>query len=167
MAKDQRPYAVICLWEYTPPKKKNEPYKKLWKLVECYGVDQDGYACTESKHASGDRHSYDQWMSRKCWYDEKTKKLVYTCPADQDAGDYDWDSIMGRAVTVWSVESGVRLARLNPPEWVPWLGSSFTEELAKLKHWFSFLEDGHTLYLGTARAAEKMLWPKEQPQSGV
>jgi hypothetical protein len=107
----------------------------LWKLVECFGVDDNGYAATPSARAGSGRHSYDSW--------------VYRPVGDPEAPDYD--PIMGRAVTVWEPAGGVRLAVLHPPEWVPWLGVEFYDGLRKLPNWFAFLEGGGTLYRETAR----------------
>jgi hypothetical protein len=63
---------------------------------------------------------------------------------------------MGRAVTAWNIESGVSLIDLNPVEWADFLSIGFIEELRKLSNWTTFLEGGHTLYLGTAREAAKL-----------
>jgi hypothetical protein len=172
---DQRPYAVICLWEYVPPDRKKAGWRdaRIWKLVEAFGVDDNGYCCTESKHASSGRHSYEDWISRDVWYDKATKTVHTTCPEGMDEDDADRDSIPGRVVTGWGVESGVWLAAFNPPGdkkdlyGPPWLSIEFASELKKLSNWFRFIQDGGTLYFGTARAAEKLLWPKEQPQTDV
>lgn len=168
-----RPHAFFCLWEYVPPNKKKDGWRdaRIWKLVECYGVDDTGYACTESKHASDNRYSYNDWISRKVWYDKKTKVLHTTCPAGMDEDDCDRDSTPGRVVTGWSVDGGTWLAAFVAPSdegdiYGPvWLSMHFAEELKKLKNWYSFIQDGYTLYMGTARAVEKILWPAEQPQS--
>jgi hypothetical protein len=172
--KETRPYAYICLWEYVPPpeKRKDDIGKKRWKLIECYGVDDCGYACTESKHASGDRHSYDKWSTCRVWWDEKNEKILYSPPegvvvGDDDEDDEDRDCRPGTAVTIWSFEGGTHLAVFNPPNRVPWLNPMFSDELKKLKNWYTFLEDGYTLYAGTARAVERMLWPKKQPQTDI
>ena len=73
-----KPSAFFCLWEYVPPDKDKAGWHhaKIWNLVECYGVDMDGYACTESKYASDDRHSYDNWINQNIWYDEKLKLYI-------------------------------------------------------------------------------------------
>lgn len=168
--KKPRPYAIICLWEYVAPDKNKPGWRdsQCWKLVDTYGVDDDGYACTESKFANSGRHSYDDWTTQMVWYDKATKTVHTTCPEGMDQDDGDRDSIPGRVVTGWSVQSGPWLAVFNPPDdHPPWLNYSFGEELKKQKNWYSLIQDGYTLWAGTARAAEKMLWPKEQPQSGV
>ena len=155
MVQDVKPFAILCLWEYDGT---NE--RKPWKFVEVYGVDQDGYACTKSQHASGDRHSYLKWMHKKIWYDKATKQWSDTVIGDED--DNDWKPIPGRAVTVWTTEGGVRLAALNPPSQIPWLSESFCEELIKNHSWYSLLQDGHTLYMGTARRVEDLLEQLQQ-----
>lgn len=166
----ERPSAVICLWEVdetllTRDKDGFFPdsFGKLWKLVETYGVDSDGYAATPSKHASNDRHSYQPWLSRKCWYDRTANKVVYECPPTQDVHDCDWENIPGRVVTGWTMESGVFLAGFNPPGGHHrWLGLDFFKVLKQSELWTSFITDGHTLFLGTARAAEKTMFkPKK------
>jgi hypothetical protein len=48
---------------------------------------------------------------------------------------------------------------LNPPENVCWIALDFWRKLKELPDWFSFLEDGYTLYAGTAREVEKYLDP--------
>ncbi len=160
----ERPHAVLCLWEVirdllvkNDKGFYNDSTGRMWRLVETYGVDQDGYACTESKHASGDRHSYQEWMNRKCWYDKAQKKVVYECPQGQDEDDSEWEPIPGRVVTGWSIESGVFLAAFSPPGDNPWLGTDFLKVIKKSDRWVQFIQDGHTLYLGTARAVEKLL----------
>lgn len=138
---------VMCFWKYTPPKNPKEPYRKLWKLMESVQIDDDGYFLTNPKsfEAFNSRHPWEAWTSKK----------VYR---NKDKEDYHYESIMGRAITIWYVESGVGLLNFNPPEWVPWVSISFLDELKKLPNWSSFLEDGHTLYLGTAREAKKHLY---------
>lgn len=167
-----RPHAIFCLWEVirdllvkNDEGFYNDSYGKLWRLVETYGVDQDGYAIGQTKHASGGRHSFQDWMNRKCWYDKATKKVVYECPEGQDEDDNDWEGITGRVVTGWSMESGVFLAAFNPPGEHRWLGMDFLKVVQTSDRWAQFIHDGHTLYLGTARAAEKLLWPVIPPKA--
>lgn len=133
----RKPNAVICLWKWIGTGR-SKVYENKWELVESYGTDDDGYCITPSKHAVNERHTWIGWTHKK-------------------KGD-DWEqSIMGRAVTVWNIESGVGLIELHPAEWADLLSISFVEELRKLSNWASFLEGGHTLYLGTAREAEKFM----------
>ncbi len=148
-----KPDAFICLWEYVP-KKTIVDHRQRWRLVECYGVDDSGYAVTPNIHASNDRYSYMQFMNRKCWYDPKKKKEVFEIPEGVDPSDHQWSPIMGRAVTTWDMASGVTLAELHPPEWVEWLSIQFVSELKKLSNWHVFIEKGYDLYLGTVKAVK-------------
>lgn len=150
MSDKPRPFAVYCLWEYDATAE-----RKPWKFVEAYGVDQDGYACTESKHASGDRHSYSEWMNQKIWYNEKTKEWSDTKVGDED--DHDWRPIAGRVVTVWTTEGGVGLAAFNPPSELAWLSDQFATQLVKQRKWYELLSEGYALYMGTARKVEDLL----------
>lgn len=150
------PYAFVCLWEYKPDERKTT-LPKLWHLVECFGVDQDGYACTKTKYAKGGRQPWQNWMNKKVWYDKEAKQVVDSPPTPADEEDFDYRPISGRAVTVWSTESGVSLAEFMPPVEVDWLADSFYKKLKKSKKWYEFIEDGYTLYGGTARAVEKFI----------
>ena len=141
-----RPYAIVSLWEFRVPQNNMDTSKsRRWFCLETYGVDQDGYACTPSKFASKDRHSFDNFMFKEPTKEEEEKFI-------------DREPIMGRAVTTWTMESGVSLAAFHPPEWTSWLSVQFIEELRKLSNWCSFLEDGYTLWAGTARHAEKIFF---------
>lgn len=75
-------------------------------------------------------------------------------------GDDNPTEIMGRAVTIWDMESGVRLNNWHPPEWVPWLAPSFTEEVRKARNWFLFVGGGHDLYFQTAEEVAKLIGGK-------
>lgn len=134
---DTKLYGVVCYWEYDPKKRQIEP-RQGWKLCESYPVDMDGYPLITPSTGGGDRHEWDKWLFAR------------------DEYGYNSDPIMGRAVTLWCM-CGVSLMGLNPPEWCKWLGIGFTEELKKLPNWFTFLEDGHSLYLGTQNAARKVI----------
>lgn len=149
MAKKKHVHGVVCYWEWIPGKR--EAYVKRWKLVEAYGIDMDGYPLTTPKNSPGrsDRQEWDNWMNERY------------VPKGNDEEDYDMRPIMGRAVTFWSVEGGVSLGDIHPPKWIDMLSIQFVSELKKTKNWHAMLEDGHTLYLGTARAAEKILFGEE------
>lgn len=153
-----RPYAVICLWEYVPKNKDKPRIERRWKLVEAYGIDQDGYACTPSKYASNDRHSHHEFMNAKVWCSKETDTWSESPPpSENDAYDYDWRPRMGRAVTVWNMVGGTSLVDLHPPEWTEWLSSQFYSELKTIPNWHALLEGGYTLYSGTANEVNK-LW---------
>lgn len=134
---NQKLYGVICYWEYDSKKHKTKP-SQGWQLKETFPVDMDGYPLVTPSTGGGDRHEWDKWL--------------YT----RDEDDYDADPIMGRAVTLWCM-CGVSLMGFNPPEYCKWLSVQFYEELRKLSNWHSFLEDGHSLYLGTQEAARKVI----------
>lgn len=125
---DKRLYGVICYWEYSE--------KHKWQLKETFPVDMDGYPLVTPSTGGGDRHEWDKWLFTR--------------------DDYDPDPIMGRAVTLWCM-CGVSLMGFNPPEYCKWLSAQFYDELKKLNNWYSFLEDGYSLYLGTQNAARKVI----------
>lgn len=141
--KDERPDAVVCFWEWC----KTKDSRETWKLVETYGMDQDGYAMTPSVHASKDRHSYNGWM------------LKYP---DDDDSYAEPEPIMGRAVTCWDIESGVSLVRIHPPKWIPFLSCGFYEQIIKKNAWLNLIEGSHELLFGTARAAEDLMFKDEE-----
>jgi hypothetical protein len=128
----ERPYGIICYWKYEP----DEKSRKLWVLAESYPIDMDGYALGPTSTGGG-RNEWDKWM---CKYDEDEP-----------------EQIKGRAVTCWSF-SGVSLMRFHPPEWCPWLSGRAYEELCKMENWYSLLERGYDLYLGTIEAAKKIMF---------
>lgn len=168
-----RPHAIFCLWEIVrdllvknDQGHYNNSNGKLWRLVETYGVDKDGYALGETQHASSDRRSYSEWMSRKYWHDKEEKKS-YTLPEGIDEEDHGREEIPGRVTTGWSIGSGISLIAFNPPGDTPWLNVDFLEVLKKSDRWAQFIKDGHTLYLGTAFAAEKLLWPIIPPKQKI
>ena len=140
---------VVCYWEYQESKERRE----LWKLVESFPVDMDGYPLI--KTSTGRDNDCDMlWLN--------TKIHPY-----HGSEDYEWEPIMGRAVTAWWLESGVQVRDLHPPAWVSWLSVSFIEELKKLPNWWQFLECGHDLYLGTARAAQEIIFAKPKMSSCI
>lgn len=152
------PHAIYCLWEIDKTKTQHsETHGKLWKLTETYGVDQDGYPNTPTVHATGE-YSYTNWISKKCWYG-KNRKPHYTCPKNRAEFDYDdIHDIPGRAVTVWTHETGIALVALNIPSDLPiWLSPFYKEALTSGRNWIQLIQDGNTLYTGTARATHQLL----------
>lgn len=127
---DKELYGVVCYWEHDP--------KAGWQFKESFPVDSDGYCLTTPSTGGGDCHEWDKWLFTR------------------DEDDYNADPIMGRAVTLWCM-CGVSLVGLNPPEWCKWLSVGFTEELKKLPNWYSYLQDGYSLYLGTQDHARKVI----------
>ena len=140
---------VMCYWEYVAPKPdEDKTIVRLWHLRHVVPHDDDGYPVGSKlpdfiTKCSDHRHVWTCWMN--------------TDNPDEDGYDDDRESIMGRAVTAWSIEDGVSLVDLHPPEWVDWLAPGFIEELRKNRNWSQIIEGGHNLYLGTARAVEKIL----------
>lgn len=134
-----RANGVMCYWKYDPDGK----YRRCWVLAESFAINNDGYPIGErsTKDWPDTRHEWNGWMNTRT-----------------EGEDYDLEPIMGRAVTVFQFESGCTLLDLHPPEWPPWLSGSFVEEIRKLPNWSQFLEGGFDLYLGTARAAEKIIF---------
>lgn len=133
---------IICYWRYTKPKTQ---FGKHWKLAESFPIDDDGRPLITPSTGGGDRVEWDKW----------TNKKVYANKEAKEEDDYDWKPIMGRAVTICTLESGVRLLAIHPPEWVSWLSNSFYEELCKSDNWIKLLENGYELYLGTVGEARK------------
>jgi hypothetical protein len=132
-------HGIICYWSYVKPKSQ---FDKLWHLEESFAIDDDGRPLTTPSTGGGDRI---EWTNKKVYADKEAK----------GEGDYDWEPIMGRAVTICTLESGVRLIDIHPPEWSEWLSSSFYEELCKSDNWVKVLERGYDLYFGTVNEARK------------
>lgn len=123
------PHSVVCYWESVQTNDR-------WKLVESYGIDGDGYPITTPSTGGGrDRCEWDKWL--------------YSTSKNEQ--------IMGRAVTMWSIQCGVRLLGFNPPKPVPWLSNSFYEEICKDLDWRKIIEGGPTMWFWTAREAEKYI----------
>lgn len=141
MSRIRKANLCFCLWEFEHPKEKHRAGR--WKLVEAYLTDDDGHPCKPPKHCPDDKYGWQQWTN-------KVKK-----PHDE------LQPIMSRAVTVWSMEYGVRLLELHPPKWDSWLSVEFFEQLKQSKDWVRMLEDGVTLLFETARQAHKLLFPEK------
>lgn len=145
---------VVCLWMWVPaPKGSRKLAGEGWKFVESYAVQENGYPLTEPKCIefwSGERDEWRGWLYKR----------VYA--RGQARNGHGWKSVKslpGRAVTCWSIEGGVGLLGLNPPEPAAWVSEQFVSLLRKLPDWFALLQDGHTLYLRTAREAERYVFP--------
>lgn len=104
-----------------------------WSFVESYAIDDDGYPLIKPIHTGnfGTRHEWDNW----------------TCN----------NSILGRAVTIWQIDSGIRLLAFNPPDLPKWLSHSFIERLCESSDWPAMLEWGPEMYFGTIREVHKIL----------
>ncbi len=147
MARDKQLHAIVCYWKWVPGKRGD--HRRQWELVEAYGVDDDGYPLVKPQNTpgKGDRQEWDHWMNK------------WVVPKGSEYDDGEWEPIMGRAVTLWSVTGGVRLMDFHPPKWVEWLSVGWLEEVRKLPNWAAFFESGYELYLGTERAVRKLLFP--------
>lgn len=110
-------------------KEKPSDLHTAWKLHSAYFTDNDGHPILkESLH-------YNNFTFRE----NKGHNIA----------------IPGRAVTVWTILTGVTLHTFHPPTECLWLAGTY--ELKKLPNWYSFIEGGHTLYLGTSRKVEELL----------
>src|SRR5271154_6898996 len=110
---------------------------KYWALKETYPIDDDGHPLLKKST---------EWQ---VWMDKR--------------GDFFSEPVMGRAVTMCSLGSGVILLDIHPPEWSEWLSPLFYEELRKLSNWANLLERGHELYFRTLNEAQKYFIIKEKP----
>jgi len=149
-------HGIICYWEYGPA-------NQTWFLVESFPINDDGYCMTKPSTGGGDREEWLKWMNSKVYY--KDGKWVDADQMNMDMDDYeydDWKPIMGRAVTIWTMQHGTALLDIHPPEFPRWLSASFYEELRKLPNWASLLEKGYDLYFGTTNEVEKYINFKEK-----
>ena len=121
--------AVVCYWEFS-----DQAMSGCWKLMESFGIDYDGRPVTTPSTGGGDRCEWNKWLE-----------------------DANQEPIMGRAVTIWNVQSGVRLSGFYPPVFVAWLPASFYEEVCKNQNWMKIIDGSYTMWFGTAREAEKYL----------
>lgn len=134
--KAEKAHCVYCLWKWNS---KSKPRSlDQWKLVEAYAANDNGYPLEKGKI------NCDDFMDKKVPYKNNDE-------------DYELESIMGRCVTLWTFAEGVSLLRFHPPEDCKWLSIRAIEEIRKLPHWFSIIEDGGTLLFGTERAARKII----------
>lgn len=144
-------HAYICLWEF----EENAPNKSCWKFIECYGIDDDGYLCTESKYADTNKCSYNNWINRKIWYDDE--KSYTECPKHLDEDDFDYENIPGRVVTIWTFSGGVDLLEFNSPVKNNILSIEFFEKLKTL-NWSVLVRDGYNLKHGTAKRVKDFIF---------
>lgn len=154
--------AVYCLWEIDEKflkRGKDDLYEptfgKLWKLAEVYAVDGDGCPITEAVYGDYVRggFSYEGWIRKKIWYDEKKKKFVEEKPDTDKYIEPSSRRIPGRVVTVWTPSGGVNLAAFNPPCETRWLN---LEHITKVGNWVNLIEDGTELYMKTSYEALRL-----------
>jgi hypothetical protein len=124
--------SIICLWSLAYDDKK----WLVWTLAEAYRVDDDGLPLMK---ADTDEHD---------WLHE---------PVSRERCSEGCECILGRAVTSWTIESGVRLRAFNPPDWVGWLTPWFYKTLCKDSRWMD-IEGAGKAWMETAAQAEKLNW---------
>lgn len=71
-----------------------------------------------------------------------------------------WLSVLGRAVTVWTL-SGVRLVHVNLPAKPEGIDPFFGSEVAKAHNWSSLIDGGSELSLGTILEAQDALFGEQ------
>lgn len=123
--------SVICLWQYDPDDKKH------WTLVEAFPM-REGYPTTTPANVSAREGGWNEWMHTT------------------DNGE-DFVEHMGRAVTIWDFGQGAQLLKFHPPQWVKWLSPEFVDKIKTLPNWYTFFAQGHALYFGTQKMAQKLL----------
>lgn len=161
----QRPHGVICYWEFKPsPTQYRDDCE--WVLKESFAIDADGHCLTTPSTGGGDRQEWHKWMNERIY---NYQNRWYTLPElEKELGPFlndklpalfdDWREIMGRAVTLWTLESGVQLLDFHPLEWAKWMAVGAYDKLCKLTEWTSIIERGHDLYFGTANTARQYLF---------
>jgi len=182
-----RLHGVVCYWEFVPATAKFKRDDSKWELVESFAIDGDGHCLTMPSTGGDDRREYHKWTNELIYYLENDLSKLGNCERMRGEGEWftktelialgipketierldeDWRPIMGRAVTLWTIEHGVGLLDIHPPDDFPvWLSSSFYEELCKLPNWMNLLQQGHCLYFGTTKEALKYITLKEKPES--
>jgi hypothetical protein len=121
--------SVICYWHF------DEKFQTTWRLAESFAIDDDGYCLTTPSTGGGGDPEWFKWMF--------------------DVNGNDWIPKMSRAVTMWSMDSGVKLLNFHPPEFSSWTARGFFTRLCNMENWSELLQDGHYLYFGTITEAEK------------
>lgn len=105
------------------------------------------------RHDPASRHQWalaESYANDRCSWDA----WLFGRPENQDA---DAQEIMGRAVTLWTFEGGVRLTGFHPPDWCDWLSAWFYDELTKSPR---MIEGGHHLQEVTIQEARRLLSAK-------
>ena len=155
----ERLHGIVCYWEYRDGKHRDE---RSWHLVESFPIDDDGHChCLTTPSTGGDdRQEWHKWTNSTVY---RKKDGTITTKDDEEMYYDDYEPIMGRAVTIWTMQHGTSLLDLHPPgeDFPKWLSASFYEELCKLQNWATLLERGYDLYFGTTREAEKYLFKEE------
>ncbi len=151
-------YGIICYWQWADPEHRD---KRHWQFVESFAIDSDGHCLTTPSTGGGDRQEWHKWTNRKVYFVKDEGEGHWIEDAEEEPEEYeydDWMPVKGRAVTLWTLQSGTSLLAINPPNEFPkWLSTSFCEELCKLKEWASLLEHGYDLYFGATNEAERYI----------
>lgn len=158
-----RPHGVICYWEFVPSAECRDDCK--WKLVESFAIDCDGCPLTTPSTGGDGEPEWYRWTHNEVflyqgqWLTEK--ELAARCTIDEledrDELDSDYQSIPGRAVTLWTFSSGTTLLDITVGAEVLWLGRFFGEKLKALPNWYEFLENGYNMWAGTGNEAKKYM----------
>ena len=122
----------LCLWEWN---------KTAWKFVAIVPVDEYG-RCEKNDFISHDsRYPQDDWLRT----------------SDPDDEDHDPEPIMGRAVTTWDIDHGIRLIGFEPPNYVKWLGVGAYDWIKESPNWFMLIAGGHELRFGTIQQVQSRI----------
>jgi hypothetical protein len=127
---------VFGYWRWVPadPSVLGQPPWQTgrWELAESWPGDGDGMALRSPSTGGRDRQEWSLWLGEK-----------------------------GRAVTMWTVSSGVTLMGVRPDQPRGMLSQRFWDRLPDLPDWHEHLEDGFRLVAGTVNAAcREMGWPE-------
>ncbi len=129
---------MVCLWE-----KDANTSRRYWRLVESYGVDDDGYAIERPRHTEGN-DSYDRRRPSDC----------FLFVGDEDG---NIETFPGRLVTVFDFTTGPRLVGLNPPSRCDWQSNTdISNLLINQQDWWQYLADGYWLREQTGIEARKL-----------
>lgn len=112
--------------------------------MESFAVDEDGHCLTIPSTGGGERQEWHKWLQKKS--------------NDQEGHDWDYESIMGRAVTYWNIMGGVQLLGFNPTTWPDGLSLTFFDSLKKSHDWENWIDGGYQLCFGTVEEAEKYIF---------
>lgn len=132
-------HGIICLWQHRGYVKEGSP----WEFVESFGVDDDGYACTHSVHATSDRNPCGGFVLKKV--------------EGGDGDDCDYESVPGRLITIWTPESGVELYDFNPPAGDTWISPEFVSHMPWKKDWLNVIEGGYAVSQASSQRAIEMI----------
>src|SRR6516165_5285245 len=98
-------HGVVCYWDYVAPPLEYDHNHCHWRFVEAYPIDRDGYPLVAVQNTGqiNSRQEWDNWL------------YIVHKPENGDEDDYEYEPVLGRAVTIWTMADGARLLKLNPP----------------------------------------------------